>query len=80
MMEWNPRYLAYCRATGEPDPEKALARDVERYPGGRMAGFTLWISGSWAEWDVQHMHPANHVRDDVEQKAFTRWLDTWGTR
>lgn len=40
----NPTYLRYCAEHGETDPNVMLARDSERYPGGRMAGFQLWVS------------------------------------
>ena len=39
--EWNPRYLAYCRAHGQM-PEDMLEADRKRYPGGCMAGYILW--------------------------------------
>lgn len=52
MTEWNPRYLAYCAATGGLDPEATAARDAVAYPGGRMVGFIIWIGQKWAEWHV----------------------------
>lgn len=47
---WNPRFVAYARATGEPDPDRALARDGDAYPGGKMTGFILWIRERWTAW------------------------------
>lgn len=44
MPEFNPVYLRYCVEHGETDPNVMLAKDSERYPGGCMAGFLLWVS------------------------------------
>ena len=41
---WNPRYLTYCRSQGFDDPDAMLAHDRERYSGGCMYGFILWIA------------------------------------
>lgn len=41
MEEMNPVYLEYCRHQGNA-PEAQKAVDVERYPGGKMAGFIAW--------------------------------------
>ena len=46
----NPRYVAYAKAHGAPDPDAMLARDRERYPGACMAGFIVWLGYRWAEW------------------------------
>lgn len=53
--EWNPRYVAYARAHGN-DPEAQLAADRIAWPGGVMAGFTLWIGEQWAEWRANTGH------------------------
>ena len=45
----NPRYLAYAKAHGKT-PAGMLASDTERWPGGKMAGFILWVGARWAEW------------------------------
>lgn len=45
----NPRYVAYARAHGN-DPEVQLIADRERWPGGVMCGFMLWISERWSAW------------------------------
>jgi len=39
----NPRYLEYCRAMGRTDPEEQMEADEEKFPGGCMTGFILWI-------------------------------------
>lgn len=70
----NPRYLAYA-AESSLAPERALARDAKRYPGGRMTGFMGWVSQRWSEWDDLHGHRPNHVRDGNEHRAFDAWLE-----
>lgn len=47
--DWNPYYVAYAAAHGRCAEDMA-AFDRERYPGGQMAGFILWMSQRWAEW------------------------------
>lgn len=37
------RYLVYCRKNGNNTPEEQLKIDENKYPGGLMCGFILWI-------------------------------------
>lgn len=76
---WNPRYVAYATAHGR-DPDAMLAHDVERWPGGKMTGFLLWIGERWATWDAQRGQGRDHVRGDAEIKAFDAWLSGSSTR
>ena len=71
--EFQPRYVAYARSLGET-PEETHARDVDRWPGGRMCGFILFISEAWRDWDKQHVHTRDHARTQDEHVAFTDWL------
>lgn len=48
--DWNPRYLVYARSQGTPDPDERLRLDSEKYHGGKMAGFILWIGDQWVAW------------------------------
>lgn len=73
-MTANPRYVTYCIAQGEPDPERMLARDRERYPGGRMTGFILWASQKWREWDRLNGRAANSPHSAEDHAAFDAWL------
>lgn len=67
----NPRYLAYCVAHGRT-PEEMLAHDAERFPGGKMAGFIVWISRQVREWRSTRRVGAD-LSDD-EQEDLTRWI------
>lgn len=49
MTEWNPRYVCYAKAHGKT-PDGMLAYDRERFPGGVMGAFIIWIDQRWAEW------------------------------
>jgi hypothetical protein len=70
---WNPRYVAYARASGK-HPSQMLSLDRKRYPGGRMSGFIRWIDSKWRKWDQVHAHPRDHVRTVKEHDDFTAWL------
>jgi len=43
LVTYNPRFVAYARSIGFDDPADALAHDRERYPGGVLAGFLLFV-------------------------------------
>lgn len=70
---WNRRYLAYCRAQGTPDPDAMIERDHERWPGGPMTGYILWIRERWAEWATANKRDRNHLTDE-DHAAFDAWL------
>lgn len=74
--DWQPRYLAYCRAHGTPDPDAMLARDSERWPGGCMTGYILWINERWREWRASRGMPGTDLVPVTEQEhaEFTEWL------
>lgn len=75
---WNPRYLAYARAHGEPDPEAMFEIDDERWPGGRMCGFMLWIGSMWNNFFIE-VHGMKGKPDVLRQKDhddFDQWLLT----
>jgi hypothetical protein len=55
--DWTPRYRAYARAMGTPDPDERLRLDEIAWPGGRMAGYILFIGDQWAAWRVARGYP-----------------------
>jgi hypothetical protein len=74
MAGWNPRYLAYCTAHGQPDPDAMLAADEERYPGGKMGGFQLWLGSKWLEWRAANGRKADDVLSSEDHQRFDAWL------
>ena len=72
MSTYQPRYVAYAIAH-EKIPEDMLAFDKERYPGGCMTGFMLWIQNKWRVWakltgtDLEFL-------GEKEHEAFDIWL------
>jgi hypothetical protein len=85
---WNPRYVAYAKAHGRT-PDEMLASDADRYPGGKMCGFTLWIRAKWSEWrklfgpepvKIRRLQGAPDLGywdwhpGDADHKHFDEWL------
>jgi hypothetical protein len=52
--DWNPRYLYYVASQGDRTPEAQMEHDRVEYPGGRMCGFILWISGRRQKFLREH--------------------------
>ncbi len=73
-MSYQPRYIAYARAHGK-SPEEMLEADGARFPGGKMAGFMIWIGQQWAQWYKETGYPKDHPLGMHEHAAFTRWLE-----
>ena len=72
----NPRYLAYCLAHGRTPDEMRAADEVD-WPGGRMAGFTLWIGKRWAEWKSERRIYTDDFLTPDDHRDFDRWLDAF---
>lgn len=70
---WQPRFVIYARHHGKT-PEEMLAYDAERFPGGKMYGYTSWVTTRWQEWDRLKNNGKNHVRSAEEYAAFDLWL------
>lgn len=71
--EWNWRYLAYCQAHGRA-PEMQLAADAIRWPGGKMAGFMLWIQAQWIAYAARRGLPRYSINLMTDQKGYDRFL------
>lgn len=74
---WNKRYLEYARAQGTPDPDAMLRRDVSRFPGGKMAGFILWISARWDQWRAAKELARDAPLSQAQHDEFDAWLRGW---
>jgi hypothetical protein len=75
--EWNPRYLQYCRVNGESNPNRMLEKDYERYTGGKMCGFILWVQNKWSQWYEFIGIGKLSVYEQVlhqDHAAFDKWL------
>lgn len=69
---FNPRFVAYSSANGNT-PENQLIIDKEKYKGGSMCGFMLYIQTAKtkaAELDL-HFIKSDYIIDDED---FTDWL------
>lgn len=55
----NPMLTAYAKAHGQT-VEKMLETDTVKWPGGKMAGFILWVSA------VRHQWMTTQGRADLE--------------
>ena len=66
---WNPYYVAYAKAHGHT-PEEQSAADEVAWPGGRAAGFMLWISECKQAFFIAH--PECFLRDTIMD------YDVWG--
>lgn len=71
---WNPRYLEYCRVQSVDSPEDMLKIDDERWPGGVMCGYTLWIQEKWRLWRKDNGIGANDILGKEAHSLFDRWL------
>jgi hypothetical protein len=69
----NPRYIAYCQAHGRSAGEQ-LSYDREKYPGGVMAGFILWLGEKWFEWRTNNKRKRDDILSDEDHSSFDRYL------
>jgi hypothetical protein len=47
-----------------------LARDRGRWPGGKMAGFMIWISKAWGEFWAPQKRPDIVTAEDHQRFEF----------
>lgn len=78
MERWNPRYVAYARAHGNT-PVYQSALDRERFPGGRMAGYLVWLGKQYRAYTAAGLH-AGSVWTDRDHAEFDDWLLAQTTR
>lgn len=74
--QWNPRYVAYCAAHGVDDPDVMRARDAERWPGGKMCGFILWMRERKAEFVKAHPEGVMRGGGIIDHDAYTAFIET----
>lgn len=74
MSDWNPRYLAYVRSQGSLSPEEQMKADRERWPGGPMSGYILWISEQWRAWREERGIRPDEPISDLDHADFDMWF------
>ena len=70
---YQSRYVAYCKIHAAATPDAMLARDEDKYPGGCMTGYIVWINQKWHEWDELMKRKGPYTAEDHIE--FDRWLD-----
>ena len=52
---WNYRFVCYAKAKGwgETNLDGFLVQEELQYPGGKMAGFSIWITAKWSEFGME---------------------------
>lgn len=74
---WNPRYIHYARVHNRT-PDEMLMHDEERFPGGQMCGFIIWIRKQWQAWsklpERGRKFPGSRVASDAAHRDFDEWL------
>jgi len=71
--DWNPRFVAYARSHGN-SPEAQLELDAEQWPGGKMAGFVLWISERWREWRSDNRRGRDDFLSNEDHASFDAFI------
>jgi hypothetical protein len=71
--EYQPRYVAYAAAHGMT-PEAMLDWDRIEWPGGRMAGFILWVRQQWHSWAAERGVRLPEFLTQQDHDDFDAWL------
>jgi hypothetical protein len=71
--DWNPRYVLYAVAQGN-GPQEQMAIDRERWPGGLMTGFILWIGERWRQWLDANPERNRLHHSPEDHRDFDDWL------
>lgn len=72
---YNNRYVAYAASRG-CTPQDQLVDDDQKWPGGKMAGFMIWISKAWQEWaeETGECKKYGDEWSDQQHGNFDDWL------
>lgn len=76
MQRYTPHYVAYAHAHGRT-PAAMLAHDRDAWPGGRMAGFMVWMSERRREWLALRRWERDAILDEEDERAYDAWLLAW---
>jgi hypothetical protein len=72
MDEYQSRYIAYAHSNGKT-PYEMMEHDRQRYPGGCMCGFIVWINSLWRIWD--ELNPGRSPHTERDHDDFDLWLE-----
>ena len=72
---WSSRYVAYAKAH-DKTPDEMFEHDTERWPGGVMCGFSLWITSMWDKWhEDRDLKRHEHILSDADHASFDQFLE-----
>lgn len=71
--QYQSRYVAYAAAHGM-SPEQMLVVDAARYPGGRMAGFLIWMGQQWRAWAAANGRDSRASKTAADHASFDAFL------
>ena len=74
-MVLNPRYVRFATVHGRTS-EAQMVHDRERWPGGVMTGFILWMSARWVQWRALRHIPRDAPLSEADHRDFDEWLAT----
>lgn len=81
-LKWNPYYLVYCKENNR-SPEEQQEHDRAEWPGGCMAGFTLWLREQELDFasdcrrkgeEIPNTEALATFSDPYWKKKFNAWL------
>lgn len=72
--QWNPEYLAYCRAKGNVDPEDQLGFDRATFAGATMTGFVRWTNEHLTKFS-KIIKTDRFLMTDDDRISYRMWLD-----
>lgn len=72
---YNPRYVIFAKVHGRTVEEQLVA-DSRLWPGGKMAGFTLWMRVQWRTW-FDNREPPFPDSEWEYRGAFIDEFDLW---
>lgn len=63
--EYQPLYVAWCRATGQ----------TPGHTSQPLYEYTIWICKQWSIFDAETGRTRDHYRSDEEIAGFAAWLN-----
>lgn len=70
---YTSRYVAYATSQGF-DPDTMMAVDERLWPGGKMAGYILWMHERWAAWRTENGRRERDVLSREDHASFDAFI------